>query len=321
MRFVTFQIQNDSGQRPGLLAGNGSVLDLPRALALAQTRGLTPNGLGATERLIDIIAGGEPMLAACRAVLGHADDADFSEARHAAGSFTLLAPIPRPAKNVFCVGKNYRAHISEGARAQKIADEVPKYPVFFSKPPTAVIGPGASIEIDANVSEKMDYEVELGVVIGKPGRNIAKADAAQHIFGFTIINDISARDIQRRHGGQYLKGKGLDTSCPMGPVIVTIDELPNYQNLGIKCFVNGEGRQDGNTGDMIYAIDVLVESLSEGLTLESGDLLATGTPSGVGYAMEPPHYLKDGDTVTCEVEGIGELTNSIRDIALTESAA
>ena len=184
-----------------------------------------------------------------------------------------------------------------------------------------MIGPGDRIRLDPDVSDKMDYEVELGVVIGRAGRNIAAADALDHIFGFTIINDVTARDLQRAHGGQFLKGKGLDTSCPMGPQIVTLDELPNFESLRISLTVNGETRQDGNTGDLIFPIPVLLEQLSEGLTLEPGDILATGTPSGVGYAMDPPRYLRDGDVITCDIEGIGQLTNTVRDVSRAGLAA
>ena len=189
---------------------------------------------------------------------------------------------------------------------------VTENPVYFTKPPTAVIGPGAMIPIFPHVSESIDYEVELVVVIGKPGRNIKKADAYDHIFGYTILNDISARDVQRRHGGQYFKGKALDGSCPLGPWIVTADAIGKPDNLSVGLSVNGEVRQSGNTGQMIFDIPTLIESLSAGLTLEPGDLIATGTPSGVGYAMEPPQFLKHGDTVVCEIENIGQLSNTMR---------
>jgi 2-keto-4-pentenoate hydratase/2-oxohepta-3-ene-1,7-dioic acid hydratase in catechol pathway len=224
----------------------------------------------------------------------------------------IVAPIPRPTKNVFCVGSNYRAHVTEASKAQAKEDKTPKLPVFFTKPPTAVVGPEADVLLDPDVSVKMDYEVELAVIIGTPGRNIPQDKAVNHIFGFSIGNDVTARDLQRAHGGQFLKGKGLDTTCPLGPEIVTIDELPNFDNLRISLSVNGETRQDGNTRDMIFSIPRLIESLSEGLTLEPGDILITGTPSGVGYAMDPPHWLTDGDVVTCEIEGIGRLSNTIR---------
>jgi 2-keto-4-pentenoate hydratase/2-oxohepta-3-ene-1,7-dioic acid hydratase in catechol pathway len=208
-----------------------------------------------------------------------------------------------------CVGRNYAEHVAEGDRAQKQSVGVSEHPVFFTKPRTAVIGPGADIPIFSKVSTSIDYEVELALVIGKAGRDIAPANAFDHILGYTIINDISARDIQRRHGGQYFKGKGLDGSCPMGPHIVTADEIAYPQSLLIRQSVNGERRQDGTTSDMIFDIPTLIASLSEGLTLEPGDIIATGTPSGVGYAMTPPQYLRDGDMVECEIEGIGKLSN------------
>ena len=186
--------------------------------------------------------------------------------------------------------------------------------MYFTKPPTAVVGPGATVPIFPNVSTQIDYEVELALIIGTAGRDIPKDRAYDHIWGYTILNDVTARDVQRRHGGQYFKGKGLDGSCPLGPVIVTPDELADPQNIAIRCLVNGEVRQSSTTAQMIFDIPTLIASLSEGLTLEPGDILATGTPSGVGYAMTPPHFLKDGDEVTCEIEGIGRLTNPVRTV-------
>ncbi|MDH3770636.1 MAG: fumarylacetoacetate hydrolase family protein [Nitrospirota bacterium] len=251
------------------------------------------------------------------------DTAKAIEAAAAAGRLAtepasavhLLAPLPRPAKNIFCVGRNYLEHIAEGERAQNLKIGVTEHPVFFTKPPTAVVGPGASVPIFPHVSTKIDYEVELGVVIGKAGRNIAPERAMEHIFGYTIVNDVTARDVQRRHGGQFFKGKGLDGSCPMGPVIVTADAIGDPGRLGIRLRVNGELRQDGNTADMIFDIPTLIVSLSEGMTLEPGDVLATGTPSGVGYAMDPPVFLEDGDMVVCEIDGIGRLENRMKTAA------
>ncbi|WP_281929019.1 fumarylacetoacetate hydrolase family protein [Roseibium album] len=224
----------------------------------------------------------------------------------------LLAPIPIIRKNVLCVGRNYAEHITEGDRAQKQQVGVTEYPVFFTKPPTSIVGPGGDVLTFPNVSKQTDYEVELAVIIGTPGRNIAKADAMKHVFGYTILNDISARDVQRRHGGQNFKGKAFDGSCPMGPWIVTADAIDDPHALPISLTVNGEIRQNGNTADMIFDIETLIASLSEGMTLEPGDIIATGTPSGVGYAMDPPSFLKDGDTVVCNISGIGTLTNSVR---------
>ncbi len=319
MRFVTFESEGQA--RPGLLADDGGIVDLVQAFALAREAGTIDRAIADPVTLLDIISGGRPMQAACEQILQSVNTGALDSARRPAAETSLLAPIPRPAKNVFCVGSNYRAHVTEASRAQNKQDKVPDHPVFFTKPPTAVVGPGAAIRLDPGVSEKMDYEVELGVVIGKAGRDISQAAAIDHIFGFTIINDITARDVQRRHGGQFLKGKGLDTSCPMGPQIVTRDELSNFENLRISLQVNDETRQDGNTASMIFSIPRLLESLSEGMTLEPGDLLATGTPSGVGYAMDPPCFLKGGDSVTCEIEGIGRLQNTVRDVSAEADAA
>lgn len=288
---------------------DGSLLDLAKAAASLD------DDSGASLRdgsLQSIVEGGPAMLDAIHQLISEADAGKHADARHDAASASFLAPIPQPRKNVFCVGRNYAEHIAEGDRAQNQKVGVTEYPVFFTKPPTAVIGSGAQIPIFPELSECIDYEVELTLVIGQAGRNISRENAYQHIFGYTIVNDITARDIQRRHGGQYFKGKGLDGSCPTGPWIVTADAIGNPHDLAISSVVNGETRQSGNTSDMIFDIPTLIESLSQGMTLEPGDMLATGTPSGVGYAMDPPKYLKDGDSVVCEIEGIGRLENTMR---------
>ena len=181
-----------------------------------------------------------------------------------------------------------------------------------------MVGPGASIPIFPKLSTRIDYEVELAVVIGKTGRDIQPDQAMAHVFGYTIVNDVTARDVQRRHGGQFFKGKGLDGSCPMGPVIVTADAIGDPARLGLRLSVNGESRQDGNTADMIFDIPTLIASLSEGMTLDPGDVIATGTPSGVGYAMDPPMFLEDGDVVVCEIDGIGKLENRMTTAARSQ---
>ena len=262
--------------------------------------------------LQDVIAAGPAALEAARAVADVGGAGRLPGARHPAGKVRLLAPLPHPAKNVFCVGRNYAEHIAEGERAQNMKIGVTEYPVFFTKPPTAIAGPGAAVPIFPQVSTAIDYEVELAVIIGTAGRDIPRERAYEHVFGYTILNDVTARDVQRRHGGQYFKGKGLDGSCPMGPWIVTADAIGDPENLGLRLWVNGDLRQDGNTSDMIFDIPTLIASLSEGMTLEPGDILATGTPSGVGYAMDPPQYLKHGDVVVCEIDGIGRLENTMR---------
>jgi 2-keto-4-pentenoate hydratase/2-oxohepta-3-ene-1,7-dioic acid hydratase in catechol pathway len=220
---------------------------------------------------------------------------------------TLLAPIPLPRRNIFCVGKNYRDHIAE----MKVGSEAaPEYPILFSKVPQTVIAPGAAIRIPTDVSEAIDYEAELAVVIGRQGRAIKAADAWDHIFGYTILNDVTARDLQRRHT-QWLIGKSLDSFCPMGPWIVTADAL-DAKAIDVALWVNGEQRQKANTSELIFDIPTIIETLSAGITLYPGDIIATGTPAGVGAGFKPPRFLKAGDEVVIEIEGIGRLGNPVQ---------
>ena len=287
---------------------NGRLLNLSAA---ASADGMTARALldGSMQGLI---SGGAEVWGQAADLVKKADAGGLEAAQLDETKVRFMAPLPRPQKNVFCVGRNYADHIAEGARAQKTVVNVTEVPVYFTKPCTAVIGLGDDIPLFAHVSTQIDYEVELAIVIGTAGRDIPKDSAMAHIFGYTIVNDITARDVQRAHGGQYFKGKGLDGSCPMGPWIVTADEMATPQATGLRSYVNGEIRQNGTTSDMIFDIPTLINSLSMGITLEPGDVLATGTPSGVGYAMTPPAFLKDGDEVTCEIDGIGRLTNRIR---------
>ncbi|WP_209008580.1 fumarylacetoacetate hydrolase family protein [Roseibium polysiphoniae] len=291
-----------------------AVLSDDRLLSLSKAAhhltGPAAEALKANSMLL-LIEGQRETLDVARNLVKNAEAGALDAAIIAEGA-ELLAPIPVIRKNVLCVGRNYTEHIAEGDRAQKQDVGVTEYPVFFTKPPTSIVGPGGDVLTFPSVSKQTDYEVELAVIIGTPGRNIAKADAMKHVFGYTILNDISARDVQRRHGGQNFKGKAFDGSCPMGPWIVTADVIDDPHALPISLTVNGETRQDGNTVDMIFDIETLIASLSEGMTLEPGDIIATGTPSGVGYAMDPPNFLKDGDTVVCKISGIGTLTNSVR---------
>jgi 2-keto-4-pentenoate hydratase/2-oxohepta-3-ene-1,7-dioic acid hydratase in catechol pathway len=222
------------------------------------------------------------------------------------------APIPRPLKNVFCLGRNYVAHAEEAARARGQEVKIPTIPVIFTKAPTSVTGPFNDIPVDRSVTQQVDWEVELGAVIGKTGRNISKADALQHVFGYTVINDVSARDLQQQHM-QWFKGKSLDGFCPMGPFVVTADEFGDPQSKQLQLRVNGVAKQDASTAKMIFPVDVIIEWLSKGLTLEAGDIIATGTPEGVGMGRTPQEFLVDGDMLETEVEGIGTLRNRIKD--------
>jgi 2-keto-4-pentenoate hydratase/2-oxohepta-3-ene-1,7-dioic acid hydratase in catechol pathway len=219
------------------------------------------------------------------------------------------APIPRPLKNIVCLGLNYASHVRETTRVDKPM-KVPDIPVFFTKAPTSVNGPYDPIPWDRSATDQVDYEVELGVIVGAGGKNIRRNRALDHVFGYTVINDVSARDLQFGHK-QWFKGKSLDGFCPMGPVIVTADEFGDPQQKRITLRLNGETRQDATTADMIFPIDVIVEYLSQGMTIEAGDIIATGTPEGVGLGRTPPEYLKDGDVVEAEIEGIGMLRNRI----------
>ncbi|TWA61953.1 2-keto-4-pentenoate hydratase/2-oxohepta-3-ene-1,7-dioic acid hydratase in catechol pathway [Azospirillum baldaniorum] len=223
------------------------------------------------------------------------------------------APIPRPDRNIFCVGKNYHDHAHEFTRSgfdagsKVAADAIPEAPIFFTKPPETVIANGDPIRYPHGVSDSLDYEAELGVVIGKGGRGITKAEAYDHVFGYVIINDMTARDWQSRHK-QWFLGKSFDTFCPMGPWLATADEV-DAANLALRCWVNDELRQNANTRDLIFDIPTMIETLSAGITLYPGDIIATGTPAGVGIGFNPPKFLKPGDRVTIEIDGLGRLSN------------
>jgi 2-keto-4-pentenoate hydratase/2-oxohepta-3-ene-1,7-dioic acid hydratase in catechol pathway len=289
MKFVTFE--RGGTAHPGVWLGDGRIADLS---PVAPT-------------LLEIVEGGPAKLAAAR------DRAGDPGAAIAAGEVKLLAPIPRPRKNVFCVGRNYVEHVAEGARAMGTETKLPVVPQFFTKAPTAVNAPGAPVRLDEGLTKLLDYEVELAVVIGKTGRDIPRERAFEHIFGYTIANDVTARDLQRRHE-QWFKGKSLDTTLPLGPWIVDKDEIGDPTSLELSLTVNGQERQRAKVSMMIFDIPAIIEFLSAGLTLEAGDVIATGTPSGVGFAMTPPQGLKDGDVVVATIDRIGELVSPIRGV-------
>ena len=228
----------------------------------------------------------------------------------------LLAPLPAPPRNIFCVGKNYHAHAREFAgsgydsSSTSAADAVPKAPIIFTKPLTSISGPWDDIPMVPGLDAEVDYEAERAVVIGRGGRCISKADAMDHVFGYTVVNDVTARDLQGKHK-QWLLGKGIDGFCPMGPWIVTADEL-DPQAMRVTCTVNGEKRQDAVTADLIFDIPTLIETISLSMALLPGDVIATGTPEGVGIGFKPPRFLRDGDVVECAIEGIGRIRNTLR---------
>ena len=220
----------------------------------------------------------------------------------------LLPPLPNPRGNVIAIGRNYEKHAAETARLE---GKEPSPPTIFTKAITSLTSPHADIVVDGRISDKIDWEVELAVIVGKAGANISRDAARQHVFGYTVLNDVTARDIQSGWGGQYFKGKSLDASCPTGPWIVTADEIPDPQALRLQLRVNGETKQDGNTHDMIYSVDAIIEWVSRGMTLLPASIIATGTPDGVGFARTPPEFLKAGETMETEVERIGVLRNRI----------
>jgi uncharacterized protein (TIGR03083 family) len=229
-----------------------------------------------------------------------------------------VTPIAKPPKNVICLGRNYFKHYLEGAVARgESGDKPPEAPIYFTKPPTAIIGAYDAVPVDPDVSLKLDWEAEMGLIIGKGGRKISKEAANGHIFGYTVINDISARDLQTRHQ-QWFRGKGFDYSCPIGPVVVTPDELPQPVHIPIKLLVNGEIKQDANTGQLMFDIPTIIADISSSMRLEPGDIISTGTPDGVGNFRNPPEYLQPGDIMETVIEGIGTLRNPITTVRRVE---
>jgi 2-keto-4-pentenoate hydratase/2-oxohepta-3-ene-1,7-dioic acid hydratase in catechol pathway len=261
--------------------------------------------------VLAIIRGGEAAHAACERLAARAA-LDRSELI-ALSDVELLAPIDPPVRNAFCVGRNYLDHVKEGYAAQSQDLSLPQAPQFFTKATHAVTGPGAEVRLDSSLTRRLDYEVELAVVIGRGGRDIPAPAAYSHVFGYMIANDVTARDLQRRHE-QWFKGKSLDTTLPLGPWIVDAQEIGDPTSLELSLTINGEERQRAYVAQMIFDIPTIIASLSAGLTLEPGDIIATGTPSGVGYAMTPPQYLCDGDEMVARIDRIGELHNRIREV-------
>jgi 2-keto-4-pentenoate hydratase/2-oxohepta-3-ene-1,7-dioic acid hydratase in catechol pathway len=294
MQLVSYRDGGDT--RVGVISGQ-SIVDLARAGQAA--------GADLPSDMRAFIALGEAGLDAAERAVKSGDGVVSGAAR-------LVPPIS-PHKNVYCIGRNYKAHIEEGFRARGEEPVYPKYLEVFSKPPTTLIGHDDEIRLDRQFTNELDYEVEFGLVIGRAGRRIAAQHAFDHIYGYTIANDVSAREVQRNHG-QWFLGKAMDTSCPLGPCIVPRRYLANPQGVRLQTRVNGEIRQDSNTADMLYDIPRIIEIVSAGLTLEPGDVIITGTPSGVAAGRTPPPWLKDGDVVECEIEGIGVLRNRVVEV-------
>jgi 2-keto-4-pentenoate hydratase/2-oxohepta-3-ene-1,7-dioic acid hydratase in catechol pathway len=279
----------DDTATPGLLRDDETIIDLSAVVP----------------HLLALLDGGRATLERVHA-LAEVDDAPAISL----ADVRLLAPIPTPRRNVMCVGKNYAAHTRESYEARGERVEEIEYPVIFTKATTSIIGPYDDIPFDAAVSEQMDYEAELAVIIGRRIKNATREEATAAVFGYTVLNDVTARDLQTLHK-QFFKGKSLDGSCPIGPWIVTADAIPDPYRRRITCHVNGELRQDSAGEMMTFDIPTIIGHLSRGMTLLPGDIIATGTPSGVGFAMKPPRFLRLGDVVECAIEGIGAIRNRI----------
>lgn len=288
MRLVTYSQQGQ--QRIGVVQGD----------QVADVSSVAPT-------MNELIQGGQQALDDARRAADSGGKTPLSQVR-------LLAPIPRPLKNVFCLGLNYKEHVAEGAAAgARATADLPEYPVWFTKVPTAVCGPYDDIAIDPRISTQYDWEVELAVVIGRSGRHIPKERAYEYIHSYTVFNDFSVRDIQRRHGPppQWFKGKSWEKGSPMGPWLITADELSSPGHLQVTCRVNGVVKQNSNTELMIFDIPSQIADITQVLSLEPGDVISTGTPSGVGFARKPPEFLKNGDVMETEIEHIGLLRNRI----------
>ena len=299
MKYATFSLASDVVPRLGVVHGD-RMLDAPT---------LSAGNWRAPATLLDLIQQGPESWQRMRELVSQAPPSTG----HKLDAIRWHAPIPRPIKNVFCLGRNYVAHAEEAARARGQEVKIPTVPVIFTKASTSVTGPFDDVPVDRTATQQVDWEVELAAVIGKTGRNISRGDALQHVFGYTVINDLSARDLQQQHM-QWFKGKSLDAFCPMGPIVVTADEFGDPQSKHLQLRVNGYVKQDASTAKMIFPVDMIIEWLSKGLTLEAGDVIATGTPEGVGMGRTPQEFLADGDVVEAEVEGIGTLRNRVRDI-------
>jgi 2-keto-4-pentenoate hydratase/2-oxohepta-3-ene-1,7-dioic acid hydratase in catechol pathway len=303
MKLFTFS-RPDNSTRLGAILADGSAVDATAVFTDQPFDAAIPVDV---QGLIELDVAGLPWLDRLQGL------SDAAKSKYAVDLATVqwLAPIPNPRKNIFCVGRNYRAHIIEGNLARgRAIDDFPKAVEFFSKPPTSVVGHQAKVSSHAATTKMLDYEVELAIVMGKPGKDISADKAFDHIFGYTILNDVTARDLQARHG-QWFKGKGLDTTCPIGPYVVPKQFVPNPDNLNLKMRINGELRQDASTSDLLFSIPEIIRQLADGMTLEAGDIIATGTPSGVGLGLTPQVFLKPGDVMAAEIDFLGELVNQI----------
>ncbi len=312
LKLISFACSKNSTVRAGVLL-NKKVLDLSSKSLAKESFWPLESPTTKSLDMQHLIGGGAVSLNALKAIVSNASYAESDLI--STSDIVLKAPLPLPRRNVICVGKNYKDHIAEVAAANKangatdVPNTIPKYPNFFTKAPNCVVATNTEVESHSNITQWLDYEAELAVIIGKSGRDIPREKAMEYVFGYSCANDITSRDIQKHHN-QWFKGKSLDTSCPMGPCIVPAADL-DPTNLSVKLWINGEKRQDSNTNNMIFDIPEIISQLSRGFTLQPGDVILTGTPDGVGFAMKPPQMLKSGDLMEIEIEGIGRLVNTV----------
>jgi 2-keto-4-pentenoate hydratase/2-oxohepta-3-ene-1,7-dioic acid hydratase in catechol pathway len=305
MKLLTYKTQDSDEQRLGFIHNNqvidmedfGEISNFPLPSTMLE---LIDMGFELVEELNDMIAETEPEF--------------LEEIAYEMDEVTFLAPIPKPRKNIIGIGLNYTEHVAESARTLDTTGKLPQKPIIFSKPPTTVTATNTNIIKNTKLTSQLDWEVELAVVIGKKGKYVPKADAMDYVFGYTVINDISARDCRRE--GQWIVSKGQDTFAPMGPILVTKDEIENPHNLNLSLKVNGIEKQNSNTKFLLFDINDLIEDLSVVFTLEPGDIIATGTPAGVGAGRNPQEWLHDGDVVEATVEGIGTIVNTVKEISI-----
>ncbi|WP_078555309.1 fumarylacetoacetate hydrolase family protein [Bacillus alkalicellulosilyticus] len=299
MRFVSLQ-QNNCFSIGVVINEANEIVNLNEAQTIMKTENPLPNSL------IDCLER-EDFLKEVSNLLEWIEKNQLKQCTYQWDTVQVVAPIPRPRKNIFCVGKNYAAHAIEMGSAA----DIPSNPMIFSKTPTTVTGPNAFIDSHSELTKELDYEGEIAVIIGKTGKNIQKDEVEDYIFGYTLVNDVTARDLQRKHK-QFLLGKSLDTSCPMGPWITHKSEIENPDELFLQTKVNGEIRQAASTNQFIFDIPTIIETISKGTTLEIGDIIATGTPAGVGSGFTPPKHLKPGDVIEISVKELGTLRNTVR---------
>jgi 2-keto-4-pentenoate hydratase/2-oxohepta-3-ene-1,7-dioic acid hydratase in catechol pathway len=302
VKLVTYRSSVEGEARLGVIEGD-LVVDV-EALGAAF-------GADFPHRMLDLIDAGPAALAQLREALDEGREGWPMGTTLPLVNVTLLAPIPRPRKNIFGIGLNYVEHVAESAKKLDTSKELPKQPVVFSKPPTAVIGPDQPVLHDGKMTRQLDWEVELAVIIGRTARRVTKEAALSHVFGYSVMIDVSARD--NRRAGQWIFSKGMDSYAPFGPCIVTADEIPDPQVLDLWLTVNGVEKQRSNTRHMLFKVDDLIADISTGITLEPGDIIATGTPEGVGAGRDPQEWLWPGDVMVAHVEGIGTIRHPVVD--------